>query len=290
MADIGVIHIVYKPYGLPPFQEFLASYCKHPADSPHELILFCKGFDADRLPDNFLAQLKGIPHRVLMAPDRGFDLGSYFSAARNCNHRLLFFLNSRSVILNDGWLTKLRRNLDQPGVGIVGVAGNHESHHSNTRYSRQVHSANGKSIEREGIHRRLARKLKSEWYSFQTRLMFPPFPNPHLRTNAFLIERQRLLKIEVSQFETKMDCYRFESGKNGLTRQIARAKLSALVVGRDGKGYSEEAWPRSATFRSCNQENLLVADNQTRHYQHADKLTRQFLSYLSWGHESLQTE
>jgi hypothetical protein len=39
----------------------------------------------------------------------------------------------------------------------------------------------------------------------------------------------------------------------------------------------------SRTFRVPNQENLLIADNQTRHYETSARRMRRFLEYTAWG-------
>ena len=77
MVDIGVIHVVYAPYGTLPLQQFLNSYRQHGAGVAHQLILVCKAFKAGPLPDDYRALLAGFPHRLLAIPDGGFDLGSY---------------------------------------------------------------------------------------------------------------------------------------------------------------------------------------------------------------------
>ena len=53
--------------------------------------------------------------------------------------------------------------------------------------------------------------------------------------------------------------------------------LQVLLVGREGRPYEKEEWSRSKTFRLDNQQNLLVADNQTRQYDQADLETRKLL-------------
>jgi hypothetical protein len=59
--------------------------------------------------------------------------------------------------------------------------------------------------------------------------------------------------------------------------------LNVLVVGRDGRAYSPEEWPQSNTFWQSNQENLLVADNQTRSYSNGSDYTRLVLAHYAWG-------
>ena len=76
---------------------------------------------------------------------------------------------------------------------------------------------------------------------------------------------------------------RLEGGTRSLTRQVRDRGLETLVVGRDGAAYSPDRWMQSATFRSGDQENLLIADNRTRHYQEGGRLTRYGLAWLAWG-------
>jgi hypothetical protein len=45
-----------------------------------------------------------------------------------------------------------------------------------------------------------------------------------------------------------------------------------------------EQWHLSDTFWRRNQENLLVADNQTRKYESSDSPSREIYSLLAWGH------
>ena len=112
---IGLVHVVYAPYGTAPLRWFLESYRKYPAGIDHELILVFKAFVSRTLPEEYHTMLDEVPHRALFVADGGFDLGSYFFAAKTCEHEFLCFLNSRSVILADGWLAKLHAVLATAG-------------------------------------------------------------------------------------------------------------------------------------------------------------------------------
>jgi hypothetical protein len=65
--------------------------------------------------------------------------------------------------------------------------------------------------------------------------------------------------------------------------------LNVLLVGRNGRSYTREQWPQSHTFRMSDQENLLVADNQTQAYEQADEATRREMSERTWGREAMTT-
>ena len=112
---------------------------------------------------------------------------------------------------------------------------------------------------------------------------YPLFPNAHLRTNAMAIERRTLDSIRWERPRNKAGALRLESGRSGLTAQVDALGLRTLVVGRDGTAFDRSDWPLSRTFRSGDQENLLVADNRTRQYEAATEPERQRLARMAWG-------
>ena len=116
-----------------------------------------------------------------------------------------------------------------------------------------------------------------------TILRQPSFPAPHLRTNAFVLERELMLRIQPGSLADKAGAYLLESGRRSFARQIERMGLQVLVAGRDGGAYAASEWPRSHTFWQGAQENLIVADNQTRSYESADFEVRSLLAAHAWG-------
>jgi hypothetical protein len=94
-----------------------------------------------------------------------------------------------------------------------------------------------------------------------------PYPNPHMRTTAFMIERDLMLDLDWHEpIETKDDAYAAENGSRSITTQILERGLGAVVVGKDGKGYPVEQWKESDTFWINDQDNLLISDNGTQSY------------------------
>jgi hypothetical protein len=98
-----------------------------------------------------------------------------------------------------------------------------------------------------------------------------------------MLDRLALSRMELARAVDKRAAYLLESGRQSLTRRIQEQGLRAVVVGRDGRDYDVEEWPASRTFRSGDQGNLLVADNQTRDYQTASPSRRRRLSRDTWG-------
>jgi hypothetical protein len=274
---IGLVHLVWAPLGPEPLGDFLRSYHAHPAGAEYELVIVLNG----ALPKGpahgashkdlggssraaLLAELDGTEHRLIELEQPALDLAAYGQAARRLAHEKLCFLNSYSVILADGWLERLADALQEPDVGLVGASASWES---------QAEWLRG-SVRHWPQQLALLPRARHD---------YPRFPNPHIRTSAFMLDRLALLEMGLEQAADKRATYLLESGHSSITRRVQERGLRAMVVGREGQVYDVEEWPASHTFRSGDQENLLVADNQTRDYQMASPRRRRRLSRDSWG-------
>ena len=209
--------------------------------------------------------------------DFGFDLRAYYLAMQHSDHSNFCFLNSFSEIFADHWLAKMHSVIKSQGVGLVGATGSWESMYSNVR-----------GCEETGQSQSVGARL---WRPFRLqlcKLFFQPFPNWHVRTNAFIISRELALRFWPRLIPTKRNAYLFEAGKKGLTARVMESGLDVFVIGRDGRAYSKEEWPNSKTYRAGNQENLLVADKQTDCYQKADPAERRHLAQAAWGDRAFE--
>lgn len=324
-AEICVAHLVWRPLGLEPFRRFAASFLRHRPGVPCQLLLILNGFDEQSYDEGSFAEaLGGAPFRTLLLPGRRQDIPAYFTAARAVETEYVCFLNSHSEILCDDWLAKMYGHVRREGVGVVGATGSWASHHSRwlflegrpSEYDELFRGVTEpKKRERFGmteeLKEALARKPRPQrllrglyyrgavfpFYFVVNSVRHPlefrrvraecdPFPAPHLRTNAFMLRRQLMLGLKAGRLRTKLDAYMFEGGRDGLTGQILRRGLKALVAGRDGNAYAPEEWPASETFWQGEQSNLLVADNQTRDYACGSTRQRTFLSRFAWGYEA----
>jgi hypothetical protein len=254
MSDICVVHLVWGPLGTSTLETFAGSYREHPAGTPHRLAVLLNGVTPEQRPE-LLATLEGLPHDVIETPRPMLDLAAYITAAARVAARYVCFLNSYSEVLVPGWLEKLASHLAAPGVGLVGASGSNESFSTHAPF--------------------ITRPLR--------RRQFPLFPNPHIRTNAFMLEREAMLSLEWKAVRTKTAAWKLESGQKNMTRQIWDRGLEALVVGRDGRAYDRSRFFESNTFRRGDQPNLMVADNRTREWDEAGPERRRWLAELAWG-------
>ena len=289
---IGLVHLVWAPLGPEPLRAFLRSYRAHPAGAPHELVILLNGAREDRDAQRdrgqqdrrdarrdarerdpaaasplthatLAAELRGVEHRLIALEQPLLDLAAYGEAARQLEHARLCFLNSYSVILADDWLGHLARAAALPDVGLAGATGSWESR------AALVH---GSALHWAYQLAKLPAKRRA----------FPGFPNPHIRTTAFMLRRDLVLALGLERAHDKDAAYLLESGRQSITRQVQARDLRAVVVGRDGHVYDFAEWPRSRTYRGGEQANLLVADNRTSDWQHATPELRRKLSRQAW--------
>jgi hypothetical protein len=273
---IGLVHLVWAPLGPAPLREFLRSYHAHLAGIEHELVVVLNGAEspapaARRARAVLLAELEGSEHRLISLEQPVLDLAAYGLAAHRLEHERLCFLNSYSVILGEDWLAHLDRALGDPGVGLAGASASWES-------------------QAEWI------RGKARYWPYQlatlraSRRDYPRFPNPHLRSTAFMLDRPLALALGLERVSDKRMAYLLESGPRSITRQVQERNLRPVVVGHDGRAYDVEDWPRSGTFRAGGQENLLVADNRTSDWRDASPRLRRRLSRDSWGEPSAASQ
>lgn len=253
--SICVVHLVWAPGPMTALPDFLASYRRHPAGVAHTLVLAFNGFEDRASLKRVSDSVSALDHEEFVVPAPELDLTIYRQVAERRSEETICFLNSYSRIMREGWLAAMVGHLESPEVGIVGPTGSYESHLSSAR-----------------LPLRLLRAGR-----------YPPFPNPHLRTNGFVIDRDLMLDLDWPRVGVKRAAWELESGTRGVTRQIEQRGHAALVIGRDGHAYPREQWPHSRTFRAGEQENLLIHDNRTRQFDEAPPRLRRRLTRLAWG-------
>jgi len=285
---IGLVYLVWAPLGPQPVREFLNSYQANSPGIEHGLTIVLNGAAHAARPrsgktslrtsrkghacdasaaltrKDLLTELAGIEHRLLVLDRPVLDLAAYGLAARMLENQRLCFLNSYSVVLVDNWLSLLSRPLEEPSVGLAGATASWES---------QAEWVRG----------------RARYWPYQlatlrgARRDYPRFPNPHIRTTAFAIEREILLGMGLERATDKRSTYLLESGHDSLTRQVQTSGLRVVITGRDGNIYEADRWGAAGTYRSGEQKNLLVADRRTRDWQRASPRLQRRLSHDAWG-------
>ena len=114
---------------------------------------------------------------------------------------------------------------------------------------------------------------------------FPSFPNPHIRTNAFVISSEKFRSFSKLRSipTTKIEAFKLESGYNGLSRFVFSQGLRCLVVNSKGQFHDYKTWPDSQTFRIPGQNGLMICDNQTRAYDLSNYFHKRMMELSAWG-------
>jgi hypothetical protein len=278
MSSLLVAHLVRREEGLVAFTRFLASYRRHPAGREHGLVLLCKGFAAGSVAEwaPYQEHLGELAYLRVTVPEEGFDLGAYRAFLPTAAGCTVLFLNSHAEVLVDGWLDLLARH-SGPGR-LVGATGSWNSHRRD-RFTEVPpwHRPRRPFLSRV---RRASLAFRDAW---QDEVTYPVFPNPHIRTNAFLLPPD--LHYVVTAWPVPRDkaaCYALESGNAGLSRTVIGAGGALIVAGADGQAHTPGAWPRAGIFLSGRQQHLLIADNHTRAYAAADVASRRLLGWYTW--------
>lgn len=119
---------------------------------------------------------------------------------------------------------------------------------------------------------------------------FPPFPNAHIRSNGFIVERKWLTEHFPSAKPTKYAAYGFESGFRGLSKAVIERGRQLAIVDRRGNVFPPDRWHESETFRLGSQDGLIMADNQTRAFDAMPEPERDLHRMMSWGRERVEAK
>lgn len=281
MAEVVVIHLARAANGVEAFAAFMDSYRKNPGGDAHDLALVFKGFDTPTVPPEYSEYLQGVSYTPLFVSDEGLDITAYGKALKQLDgYSYYCFLNSFSSLRDPNWLRKLLHWARVTDVGIVGATGSYQS--VTTDFRHHI-SAAATDLQELPLWKRAVVNLHLRYILFRYWMMFCTFPNVHIRSNAFVIPTSVAVRLSWPQVMSKLDAYRFESGRRSLTRQVLSLGKRAIVVGCNGVGYEKEDWIRSNTFWQHDQANLLVEDNQTRSYTLGDGATRRRLCFHAWA-------
>jgi hypothetical protein len=271
IADLRIIHLVWAPAGLEALRGFLDAVRAHPPGLPAPLTVILNGFDDRAEADGHLALLRGWDADVVWTPEPQYDLGAYAHAAGAASERRLCLMNSYARPLREDWLALLAAPLAS-GAAAAGATGSWESHGSELRLRDRWRLGGGPRDRLGGLW---------DWVAYRRR--YPRFPNPHLRTNGLVCDRQAILDAIRRSPRTKPETYVMESGRAGLSRRIVAGGGRLVVVDRHGTAHAPDDWPASHTWRAGEQENLLIADNRTEEWGRMSPEDRARAARQVWG-------
>jgi hypothetical protein len=297
--DLSVVFLMWIPYGIDYMISFLNSYQEFPAGADHNLVILFNGYqnEDDLQKYHEFLKARNIPYDFLLQKN-GQDILAYKAAAGKLSTKYILFFNTYSKILAKNWalyyLTAIKKN----NVGFVGATGSWQSRADYGINRVKWIFSNEKKIK-ENIPYYVSKQISighqsftihprvSLFLSFINSLKdifhFPFSPNPHLRTNAFIVDRIFWLGLEFNSLNSKRDAHLMESGKSSFTRQMLKKQKEVLVINKHGTVFSISSWNISKTLWCDDQEDLLVSDNFTNQYNAQSRIEKQAMSKSIWG-------
>lgn len=277
--SVAIIHLVWVPLGIGLFEKFINSFSACDPLEDSELIIVFAGVENRQEITPFI-ELKNNMNIAFefYIRNQGQDLETYFWIANKIGHPVLLFFNSYSTLNSKKCLNIFVDNF-KGNMGMLSATASNQSHYSSVFANHTFKYEFDKSIGQNFKKLKLLTKNLLYW-----RLLFTPYPNPHLRTNGFMIRRDVMLQLKIRlPIKNKFAAYLIESGKNSITNQILKMGLEVGMVGKSGNCYRIADWPTSHIFWKGNQEDLLVSDNQTNIYSGASQKEKSRLKFLAWG-------
>jgi len=271
--NIAIIYLYRFDIPEEKFEKFIKSYKKYKPNLDHELIIIFKGC-REYLIKKRMAFLKyyKINTVIKIYKDIGKDIYTYYKIANEIDYKYLLFFNSHSEIMQKNWLNFLYSYIQLNQVSLVGCSAS---------FGTPI------IINKNGSGKNNFYKILKNFYHKLRNLFllkyFKVFPNFHIRTNGFIIEKDILLKITHKNLKKKINCHIFEHGKNSLTNQILNLNRKVIVVDKMGKFYDQDNISQSKIFWGSRQNDILVADNQTNLYAKSSAKRKNELRFYAWG-------
>jgi hypothetical protein len=296
--ELSVVFLMWIPYGIDHLLSFIDSYLLFPAGVEHDLIIIFNGYqDEENLVDYHQLLVSRNVRYSFLTLEKGQDIFAYRWTAQQLSSTYVLFFNTYSQLLNKNWGLYYLQAISNEDVGCVAATGSWQSK-SGYGFNRIKWIFSKKEDIVENLPFYEKKKVVLPFFSFYlpqrlallaaffkslTNIFhFPFFPNPHLRTNAFIVNRVFWLNLEFNSLKKKKDAYLMESGRNSFTRQILRKQKKVLVINKYGDLFEPEDWITSKTLWYSNQENLLVNDNFTMLYSTQSKTTRHIMTKFLW--------
>lgn len=248
-------------------KNFLEHYKNFKSGEEHKLLICFKNFENN---DTIFECKKLQSVNYIKYLDNNdfndFDWGSYRRISKIYKDEVIFFMNCHSYPLKNNWLSCFVKNYEDNS--ILGPAGSLES---------MVNSA------LKGIH--VKNKFKSYFYALSNFIHFPLFPNPHIRSNCFMISSKNFLslKLNTKYKYKKIGTWINESGRKGMTNYFKKKKFKIYVINSDGKKFEKNNWILSQTYACGNQSKLIISDKFSRLYDKAEYKEKEKIKKYVWG-------
>ena len=169
-----------KNSGIENLEKFIRSYKKICHGYDHQLYVLLKGYNLKEI-DSISVELKSLKAKKIILEDLNYDLGSYFYASKQINEKFVCFLNTESKLIIDNWLYIMMKQINTKNISMIGTTASFETHAFRLPYF---------DLSVSGFFYFFGRVLFRFINRFYNNFYFKKFPNPHIRTNGFIVNRK----------------------------------------------------------------------------------------------------
>lgn len=268
--NLIVVYLCYYKNNFTHVNNFISNYKKYKSGIKHNLLICFKNLDHEKII--FLKKkFKKIKYNFVIDNFGDFDIGSYFRLAKKFNEKDLFFIGSYSYPVINNWLKIIYKNFSNNT--LISSAGSYQSLTSDAFNNSYRYNKNF-----------IFNFFLQIIFFFKNIIYFPIFPNPHVRTNCFLIKAKDLLKYPYKlNYKRKFHCWQFESGRLSLTNFLKKKRFNIIVVNSDGNIFNKNSWKYSGTYFYKKQKNIIIRDKHTDLFDNSNKKDRLKLEKMVWG-------
>jgi hypothetical protein len=215
--------------------------------------------------------------------DDGFDLGTYFKILKYINEEYIYFFNSTSKIVNKNFFKYSIKAMLDKKLGLLGYAGSFGTLRPSIKriFFKLKIDINKNFINTLKIF--LIDIISFPYYLYLYK-NFPKFPNPHIRSHVFLIQKNLYKQFSKNSKypKTKIEVCELESGKKGLTQFVQQNGYDVKVINSKNKIYNVKECDKSETWRTGRKQLVLVADYATVFYEKMPINRKLFKEYCAW--------
>jgi hypothetical protein len=304
--SLAVVYLIHKNDDITRLYNFLDSVEGFSLPISWQFKLLFKGFSSKQLSEIANGALTRFPRfQIFPVPNRGYDLESYrWFAKRNPHDHYLFLSSSSRLTMQES--INILESVDQDSTNTFHFSlGSRLSLATNNlvmlelkhlylqgkipdqflqRYSkmfigRKLGIIRSVTLKRNSLETiRLARVFINLYFKTlkaTSRIQyrnFPRFPNPHIRTTGFHVDRETFLSLEYGFQFSKKRALLLESGSQSILRQLLKKGVNIFYL-------SIESTPTKvlelSDFEKMDFMNVIISDQ--RHRQESNNHFETFL-------------
>ncbi|MCL1920676.1 MAG: hypothetical protein FWG50_06300 [Kiritimatiellaeota bacterium] len=291
------IDVIYQAYGAEGYQahirRFFDSYKANIPSAPHQLIIAATAYRDNPSGYEELKRLARESNATIMdLPDGGHEFGAFYRAAERLTADFIFCFVTSGRIVKPNWLDVfISATRENPQYGLIGSSGSWETtqhigvvlkgifNSKKPAFPALLETINTTAQRNRSLTRIIMKVFNATFRPVR-------FPNPHIRTNGFLIERHLYIRY-INKYGIpciRDDAHSIEHGRNHLSKFVQKSGFGIGVVGANGILYAPHEWDRSATFRCPDTSNAVILDKQHDFYAEAETPVKRHFEKLAWGH------